>query len=97
MEETERRRLGKEVQRPQHQQDQQQQQQQQHHDLHQELDAPALSPLPPLAFRFMVPDWLRRFSQSIAARLLPKAFVMRRQEHRTVESVSCLHVRYILQ
>jgi hypothetical protein len=75
MEAAERRRLGKDVQ----QQQQQQQQQQELEHFHHHQQAPALSPLPPLAFRFMVPEWLRQFSQSMAARLLPKAFVTRRQ------------------
>jgi hypothetical protein len=74
MEEAERRRIGKDVQL---QEQEQEQEQHQHH-------APALSPLPHLAFRFMIPDWLRHFSQSLAARLLPKAFVARRWESRNV-------------
>jgi hypothetical protein len=37
----------------------------------------ALSPLPSIAFRFMIPEWLRLHSRSMAARLLPKAFVAR--------------------
>ena len=63
MEEAEKRRLGKDS--------------QQHHQQERE-HTPAFSPLPPLAFRFMIPDWLRQFSQSMAARLLPRAFVNRR-------------------
>ena len=74
MEAAERRRLGKDVQQQQQHQELEQQDHFHHHQ-----QAPALSPLPPLAFRFMVPEWLRQFSQSMAARLLPKAFVTRRQ------------------
>jgi hypothetical protein len=54
-------------------------QQAQEHEGDQQQQSPALSPLPNLAFRFMIPNWLRRYSQSMAARLLPKTFISRRQ------------------
>lgn len=69
MEASEKRRIGKDVPKPQTQP---------HH--------PALSPLPHIAFRFMIPEWLRLHSHSMAARLLPKAFVARRQEQRTINA-----------
>ena len=72
MEVSEKRRIGKDVPKPQTQT---------HH--------PALSPLPHIAFRFMIPEWLRLHSHSMAARLLPKAFVARRQEQRMINASLC--------
>jgi hypothetical protein len=72
MEASEKRRIGKDVPKPQTQP---------HH--------PALSPLPHIAFRFMIPEWLRLHSHSMAARLLPKAFVARRREQHMIGTSVC--------